>query len=105
MRRCRKESSAYDDRAGPCTVPRPTSVTFYPAADRCRGNLAVAAGDPDAARTHFQPALDIRARLAATDPPGSLGVVRADAGRIPLASACIDVAISLCQGAFGLSGA
>ena len=27
------------------TVPRPTSVTFYPAADRCRGNLAVAAGE------------------------------------------------------------
>lgn len=27
------------------TVPRPSSVTFYPAADRCRGNLAVAAGE------------------------------------------------------------
>lgn len=26
------------------TVPRPSSVTFYPAADRCRGNLAVAEG-------------------------------------------------------------
>ncbi|OWY63144.1 hypothetical protein B7486_54685 [cyanobacterium TDX16] len=43
-------------------------------------------------------------RLAATDPPAGLEVVRADAGRIPLASACVDVAISLCQGAFGLSG-
>lgn len=27
------------------TVPRPTSLTFYPAADRCLGNLAVAGGE------------------------------------------------------------
>jgi ubiquinone/menaquinone biosynthesis C-methylase UbiE len=43
-------------------------------------------------------------RLAATDPPPGLQVLRADAGRMPLGSASVDVAISLCQGAFGLSG-
>jgi SAM-dependent methyltransferase len=43
-------------------------------------------------------------RLAATDPPPHLEVVRADAGHVPLAEASFDAAVSLCQGAFGLSG-
>jgi hypothetical protein len=33
---------------------------------------------------------------------GVTGWVRADAGRLPVAEASIDVAVSLCQGAFGV---
>lgn len=44
------------------------------------------------------------AGLAARDAPDGLTVVRADARRVPLADGWADAAISLCQGAFGLSG-
>lgn len=44
------------------------------------------------------------AALAGADAPDGLGVVRADARRLPLAPERFDAAISLCQGAFGLSG-
>lgn len=44
------------------------------------------------------------ARLAAHDAPPGLVVLRGDAAQLPLASSSVDVAISLCQGAFGLSG-
>jgi len=42
--------------------------------------------------------------LAAEAAPAGLTVVRADARRLPLADGWADAAISLCQGAFGLSG-
>jgi SAM-dependent methyltransferase len=51
--------------------------------------------------------LDIAARftaLAAAGAPPGAGFVRADALAPPLRPGCVDAAISLCQGAFGLLG-
>jgi SAM-dependent methyltransferase len=43
-------------------------------------------------------------QLAVADAPDGFVVVRGDARRLPLADGWADAAISLCQGAFGLSG-